>query len=366
MPPARLLFLTSGRRLPSSRFRIHPFVPRLRADGYACAVLPCLPHADASLERLLGRRLARGLGLEPLLTGVKLASRLGALAAAPLADLVVVERELLPSFSPGLELLATRLARAVHVDLDDAIHLYYERTHPALAPLVDRLQPEGAAANPIARALAAAAGVSAGNAGLAAFAREHNPRTRVVETAIDVARFRPGGRPDVPLVWTGSRGTLPYLEALGPALRRVPGARLLVICDAPPPELGVPVRHVRWSPRVEAAAVRRGAVGVMPLPDTPWTRGKCGLKLLQYMASGVACVASPVGVNPELLEGGACGLLAADTEAWVEALTRLLGDPALRLRLAVRARARVEARYSLEAVYPRLRAALAASRGAAE
>ena len=103
-------------------------------------------------------------------------------------------------------------------------------------------------------------------------------------------------------------------------------------------------------------ALGGSAVGLAPLPDDPWTRGKCGLRLLQYLAAGVAAVASPVGVQAEILAGGA-GWLATSEAEWTAALLALLADPAACAALATAGRARVEAAYSLRAVAPRLLAA---------
>jgi len=134
-----------------------------------------------------------------------------------------------------------------------------------------------------------------------------------------------------------------------------------VICDRPPPDLSIPILHVPWSEDAERRWLARGRIGLMPLSDDPWSRGKCGLKLLQYMACGIPAVASPVGVNPEILDGGHCGFLADKEEDWVEALTRLGRDAALRREIRIRARRRAEEVYSVRTRYPRFREALVES-----
>ncbi|MHC4607806.1 MAG: glycosyltransferase family 4 protein [Planctomycetota bacterium] len=323
---ASLLFLTSGRSVPSSRFRVRAFVPQLRRDGFRVRVVPCVPNKYA----------------HKLWTPAKLVSRLTAVLRAPFHDLIFLERELLPHFTPLFERIAAALNRCVHFDFDDAIHLKYH-------------DPER---NPLVKVLRLARGVTAGNEWLAAYARRFTDRVAVVPTAIDTDRFSPPGAGDVPLVWTGTSSNLPFLADIAPALREVPGARILVVCDRPPPDLGIPTEFVRWSARTEVDAVRRGRVGLMPLPDKKWAQGKCGFKLLQYMACGVPSVASPVGVNPEILDDGRCGLLASSRDDWAQALTRLLADARLQKDLSARARARVAEHYSVRSVYPRLREAL--------
>jgi len=341
MPDApSILFLTSGRREPSSRFRVLQFLPCFRREGIRAVVRPCSPNVYRShRDYPFG-----GLALQALFTAAKLGSRLAAALEASRHDVVFVERELLPHLTPRLETLVSLRNPAMHLDFDDAIHLRYG---------------EGAR-NPVARVIGMVRTVSAGNEYLAAYARRFNPRVSVIPTAVDTDRYAPAPEGDVPFVWTGSSSTLPYLERLAPALRRVPGARLLVICDRRPRALGIPVEFVPWSERVEVEALRRGRVGLMPLPDTEWARGKCGLKLLQYMACGIPCVGSGVGANPEILEGGQCGMLARTEDDWVEALTRLRGDGALRQRLRAAGRRRVESAYSVRGVYPRLRDAILA------
>ena len=279
------------------------------------------------------------------LTLAKIFSRMVSILRAPFHSVVFFERELLPQRGTYLERFASVLNPSIHFDFDDAIHLKYP----------DRV------GNPVARILRLSRGVTAGNEWLAAYARRFNDHVTVVPTAVDTARFTPQGRPDVPLVWTGRSENLRFVEQIAPALRRVPGARLLVICDRPPVDLGIPVEFVPWSPEVEVEALRRGGIGIMPLPDRSWSKGKCGFKLLQYMACGIPCVASPIGVNTEILDGGDCGLLAQTEDDWVEALSRLRKDEAAARELGQRGRERAQAHYSIEAVYPRLRNALLAT-----
>lgn len=332
-----ILFLTSARKgNPSTFFRVHQFLPRLREDGFRVRVAPCVPSKYAS---------APIRALRPLFGAAKLASRLVSLLRSPFHDLVVLERELLPRFTPLLERMTRRMNPRIHFDFDDAIHLLYARTDP----------------NPVASVLRLSCGVTAGNAWLAEVARPFNDRVSVVPTSVDTDRFSPGTGGDVPLVWIGSSSNLPFLAQIAPAIRRVPAARLLVVCNRPPGDLGVEVDYVPWSETTEIEAIRRGRIGLMPLPDEPWSKGKCALKLIQYMACGLPTVSSPVGVNPEVVENGASGLLARSENDWVEAITRLLRDDALARCLSVRGRRRVEDAFSVRAVYPRLRSALRSS-----
>lgn len=122
----------------------------------------------------------------------------------------------------------------------------------------------------------------------------------------------------------------------------------LVICSSRKPAIGAPILFVKWDLAKEMEVIRSFDVGIMPLVDTPYSRGKCGLKLLQYMAAGVPVVASPVGVNKEIVEDGVNGFLAKDDEEWYEKVKILIGDEGLRRRLGQEGRRTVEKRYDLE------------------
>jgi glycosyltransferase involved in cell wall biosynthesis len=208
--------------------------------------------------------------------------------------------------------------------------------------------------------------VLVGNDELAAFARGSARRVTVVPTTIDMARYPAAppppadGRP-LRLGWIGLRYNLEYLALLAPALRRLAAAgvpvELRVISSGPPegPEWhGVPVVHRPWSEAGEVAEIQACDVGLMPLPDDAWARGKCGLKLLQFMAAGRPVVASPVGVNARIVQDGENGLLAADEARWESALLLLAGDPGLRRRLGAAGRDTVEREYSLSGWATRL------------
>lgn len=127
-----------------------------------------------------------------------------------------------------------------------------------------------------------------------------------------------------------------------------------VISDRAPSGFPVPVERVRWTEAGEAAALANGAIGVMPLTDDDWTRGKGGFKLLQYMAAWLPSVASPVGINREIIDDGVTGFLAASDSEWHSALSRLLSDPGLRARVGSAGRKRVSERFEHSRISARL------------
>ena len=155
------------------------------------------------------------------------------------------------------------------------------------------------------------------------------------------------------MVWVGSSSTLRGVEAARPLFEAighgVPGARLKLVCDRFVRFEHLPVVECPWTEAGEATDIAAADVGVSWVPDDEWSRGKCGLKVLQYMAAGLPVVANPVGVQAELVRPGESGFLAHASREWVEALRVLGADPGLRRRMGEAGRRRVEAEFSLEA-----------------
>jgi hypothetical protein len=152
-------------------------------------------------------------------------------------------------------------------------------------------------------------------------------------------------------VWVGSSSTLQGLELQRPLwgliARELPDVRLRVICDRFPDLAPMQVVPVPWTEAREGEDLAAGDVGISWIPDDLWSRGKCGLKVLQYQASGLPVVANRVGVHPEMIDHGRTGLLADTPETWLAAVRSLAGDEALRRRMGEAARAQVGARYSV-------------------
>lgn len=333
----RLVFYLQGHTVPASRVRGRVIARALEQTGFSCELRVCHPsvYGDNSLPAPLGR-------WRPLFYPAALVSRLSQLGGLEPDDLVFFQR---PMFEWPFTWLERRVARGRRsiFDFDDAIYLN-PFGGPKLRRLVE-LVDQVIAGNPT---LAEAAGAP--------------HKTTIIPTVIDIDRFRffpsrPVRGREVTVGWTGTAGNYRQLataqEGIARALRRT-GARFLVIADRPPPpELAeLQPEFVRWDPGREVEDLSRIDIGVMPLPDTPYARGKCAFKLLQYMALGRPGVASPVGVNRDVVTHGADGLLATGDAAWEEALVTLIEDLALRATMGQAARRRVETAYSLPAVLP--------------
>ena len=196
--------------------------------------------------------------------------------------------------------------------------------------------------------------VAAGNDVLATAAAPYARRIVTLPTALDASIYRATSatQDDPPTIaWVGNPENLTYLEILRPALARLsarhPALRLRVISSAFPHWPEARIEEVRWSPATEITALAGSHIGVMPLTDDEWARGKCAFKLLQYMAASLPCVASPVGANTEAVIEGRTGFHARDASEWEQALERLIGSAELRARLGAAGRGYVESRYGL-------------------
>jgi len=270
-------------------------------------------------------------------------SRLRLRRQAGRADVIIVQRRL-PS--PRQLSILREGADFLLYDFDDAVFIR------------DSFSPRGphcaGRAEGFANVVRAADVVIAGNA----FLREHAAlwtrpeRIRVLPTFLNPDMYPPATHSPhsaCQLVWIGTASTLhalaqvrPLLESLG---RRVPGLELKIICDRFLSLEYLPVVRTIWTEAREAAELAGADIGISWLPDDLWSQGKCGLKILQYMAAGLPVVANPVGVQAKLVRNGETGFLAHTTQEWENAISRLAGDPGLRKRMGEAGRAFVETRY---------------------
>jgi glycosyltransferase involved in cell wall biosynthesis len=347
---------------------VYGYLPALREAGIRARVSPFL--GDAAFRRFY-RTGAAGLlwkGAGAAAGYLRRAARLH-LGAAP--DLAVIHREAVPR---GNRWVLRRLrARGVPVayDLDDAIWLSPREYVAAGEDSRDAMH-RGKDPGEVLDLMAGADVVLAGNGALAARAREAGARrVALLPTPVDTGAFRPdpaarsaGGPPLVG--WIGSPTATYCLRAVAPALARAAREapfRLLVVGASGPVEVpGVEVLRRDWELGREVRDYASLDVGLYPLPDNEWTRGKCGYKALLYAASGAPCVASPVGVSREVVRDGETGFHASTEEEWADRLVRLLRDPALRDRMGAAGRRLVEEGYSYRVLAPRMVEAL---RGAA-
>ena len=341
----RVLALTRyGRKGASSRMRFEQFVPVLAKFGVDVEIAPLL--RDEYLERLYSRQpKALGQILSDYLR------RLLWLLRVRHFDLLWIEKELFPDLPGWFEYLLAVLGIRYVVDYDDAIfHNYDLSTNPWRRLLGNKI--DGVMRKSVL--------VVGGNAYLAARAKAAGAsRIEIIPTVIDLDRYSVKTKNlSEPLVigWVGSAATVKYLDIALPALqllaKEYPIQLRVVGAVFAAPRLDIDCRP--WSEQDEVQQIQSFDIGIMPLADSPWERGKCGYKLIQYMACGVPVVASPVGVNEEIVEHNASGYLAGEMNAWVDALRSLAESSARRREFGIRGRKLVEDRYCLQVVAPRL------------
>jgi glycosyltransferase involved in cell wall biosynthesis len=204
--------------------------------------------------------------------------------------------------------------------------------------------------------------VIAGNAFLKTEALRHNDHVVTIPTPLDLSRYRlKEGVPNKDVVtigWLGSRSSLRYLRSLLPTLesifRKHPEVRLKIVCSEFLDSRNLPIVKKQWSWEDEEEDLRSFDIGVMPLSNDLWSKGKCGLKILQYYSVGVPVVCTPVGINQDIVTHGVNGFWALNEGQWEEGLVTLIQNQALRREMGLRGRETVEKTYSLEANAPRL------------
>jgi glycosyltransferase involved in cell wall biosynthesis len=320
----RFLAITDPGCAASTRYRVAQYQPYLKPFGSELRIQPW-PRIEAD--------------------------RPGLLEAVAEADVVLIQRYLPPR---GWLHRIRRRARRLVYDYDDAI-LYWESTRRRPRLMWDRWWR-------FREMMRCCDAVTAGNTYLAGLARRHaNPRcVCVVPTTLEWERYEhePARTEAGPVLgWIGGHWTLPYLERLRRPLEQlsaqVDGLVVRAIADQAPDLGRTRVEPVPWAADTELRELKRLRIGLAPLPDDSWTRGKCGLRLLQYLAAGVPAVAAPVGTQEEVIRAGAA--LGATSESdWIQTIQRVLADGSLAADLATRGRQLVRERFSVRSWAPRV------------
>ncbi len=273
--------------------------------------------------------------------------RWGVLRQAAESDVVILQKK--TSLHRWDLAQLSRANSNIVFDFDDAV-MFHEVEHGQVLT--------GKNFRKFLRTVRNAKSVVAGNGFLARFARDAGCDVTVLPTPVDPDRYRTGSPPEAgaepPVVgWLGVSQNLKYLEPLKPVFRdlegRFPELTVKVVSDRFPVDLGVRTDRKAWALSEEPRDIASFSVGIMPLPDTLWGWGKCGYKLLQYLASGVPVVASPIGLNLDIVQEGRNGYFARTPGEWVEKLAFLLSRPALAAEMGKRGQQDVERRYSLGA-----------------
>lgn len=346
----RILALTKyGGRAASTRQRLLQYGPFLAEYGIDIDLEPLLD--DSYLSALMaGNQPSRARILRSYVT------RFGKFLSSREYDAIWVQYELLP-YLPLLDRILSKFsAKPIIYDIDDAIfHMYDGHRAATIRWLL------GGKLRPLMRQ---AAICLCGNEYLYDYVTAAGGKAVIVPTVVDTEHFRPATRsPDRPFTvgWIGSPSTWSYVEPLLPTLLPAMArlrARFRVV-GAGPAARGIEgIDALDWSEEREVLDLQAMDVGLMPAPDDPWARGKCGYKLIQYMACGVPGIASPVGVNNALINPGVDGFFARTPGDWVEALSFAANDPDGRRRMGALGRTKVVDRYSLRSQQPVVLSAL--------
>lgn len=324
-----LTVLVKNKSNPSSRYRILQYLPLFQEKGWDVRVYD-------------------------LNCGV-LSKAAAYFKAVRDSDVIFVQRKLLQPWESAL-----LSKKPLVFDMDDAV-VYHDSTSGSGLSKSRESKFRSTAGR--------AACVVAGSAILQNMAKEYGARdTVVIPTSVDTDIYAPKyvDKADaVTIGWIGSRSTLWYLDAIKPAvsrlLKRHENLSMLVVADKPYDFGSSRSRFEPWSEEKEAALVASFDIGLMPLSDDPWSRGKCGFKIVQYCACAVPSVCSPVGANLELIEDGAEGFFAADLAQWEDRLELLVTDASLREAMGSRARNRAVKDYSMKTNFSKLLEAVEAA-----
>jgi glycosyltransferase involved in cell wall biosynthesis len=345
----RIIFLTPYPHdtAPGQRFRFEQYYSLLNDKDYEVKALPFLSHAA------FAKLYQKNNGLTNLISiAWGFLKRIFNLTFVVGADFVFVFREATPVGPPIFEWIIARVFRKkVIYDFDDAIWLTDRITE-------SKIEKFSRWRSKVALICGWSYRISCGNAYLSRFAKQFNSNVIVNPTTIDTIKMhnqtkQTNALPNaiVTIGWTGSHSTLKYLKDIEPLLHKLEikfaQVRFLVIADKKPQLNLAGLEFVKWNKENEVADLLKIDIGIMPLPDDDWTKGKCGFKALQYMALAIPAVASPVGANTEIIDHGTNGFLCHTEEDWLQCLEKLITDATLRRLMGIEGRNKVISNYSV-------------------
>jgi len=331
----------------TAKYRMYPFCKYLESTGSFRFTYCPLPW---EYEGLVGLKWHR--------KGLLMLKRIAQILLGKTYDALILHRQLFPSGSDLMEGLLEAINRPIVFDFSDAIFtlpVHFRFNNWNSDPVLVR------ELRKVPRVISMSSYVTAGNDYLKDYALRYNEHVEVVPTPIDTVWFKP--RPScrrsserTVIGWLGTAGNLYYLKQIEPALQRLSkryDILLRVICSSEFSMESVPVETIPWYESTELEELADFDIGIMPLTDDEWTRGKCGSKLLKYMSMGIPSVASPVGISRRIISDGQNGFLASTQEEWYEKLSILIEDDELGIQFSRNGRRTVEEEYSYDAVIPK-------------
>lgn len=329
---------------PSQRFRFEQYLGHLEKNGFQTLIHPFFTKKAYAAFYQSGHLLPK---IHSIIDSYL--RRFALLLQAHSFNFIFIHREAMPLGPPIIEWLLSKVfGKKIIFDFDDAV---WTTDQIDEGPLLRWVKWR----SKIRSICKWSYKITCGNEYLANFARKYNDNVTVMPTTISTCFTIENNVPNSRVVigWTGSRSTLKYLRSLIPVLKsleeKYPYVGLLVLADEDP---ALPLQNYEfkyWSKATEMQDLKSIDIGVMPLPDDEWTRGKCGLKALQYMAMSIPAVISPVGVNTEIVKHGVEGFLCSSSEEWFNCLEDLILNPAKRLEMGKRGWQKTMDFYTMEA-----------------
>lgn len=344
----KVLFLTQSTLIgPASRYRVYQYIDYLEKNNISCTVSSALPK---SCYRFFYQ--SNAIWKKALLLPLIFLRRLRDLWRVKNYDIVFIQREILPQCFPLFETIISKLNKNIIFDFDDAIFLVPPQRNKRFYTFRDKIA--------IERIIKLSAKIIAGNDYLKQYALQFNQQVSVIPTVVDTDKWMKAdelvdnkniNNKKIVIGWIGTRHNLFYLEKLKNVFARLSSEYdicLHVISDADCIINNVEVVNIVWAEDTEVQEVRKFDIGIAPLFDDDWAKGKCGLKALQYMSCSVPTVCSAVGVYNQIIQDRYNGFLAKDETEWIEKLSLLIADQNLRKNLGQIGRKTIEDKYSLE------------------
>lgn len=347
MSKKNILFVGLHRpnRTPSQRFRFEQYVDFLNQSGFNCVHKFLLNEKDDKVYYSSGKFISKAIILfKSIIFLLKESSKNS-------YDTVFVQRE---AFMLGTAFFEKRFAKRAKLiyDLDDSIWMHQTGEIKSNNRFLYFLKNP----NKTKTIIGVSDVVFAGNQYIADFALKHNPNVVIIPTTIDTDIYTPCTNKDKEAVcvgWSGSFSTIIHFTHVIPALLQIKKkyqnrVRFKVIGDGTYSNPELDIQGIPWSMANELQELCEIHIGLMPLPDDDWTKGKCGLKGLQYMALEIPCIMSPVGVNSEIIQDGTNGFLATSEDEWVSRISILIENPDLRTQMGISGRITVVEAYSVQ------------------
>ena len=325
----KVLFIIKNKNEASSRFRVLAYLDQLKND-FDIDIFYAEYHND-SIPKIL-----RSI--------IKRIHYLSLLRDANKYDVIYMQRPMSTDSSKNnfFEHLIVKLNPNLIFDFDDALFIQNK--------------------SKITNLISIAKICVCGNKYLYNFSKQYNPNTHVIPTVVDTKRFIPKENSNKALItigWTGTSGNYQFftdkiIDEINTILKTYSHVNFLFICDHKPDQrFNFPYNFIYWDEKTEVEDLQNIDIGLMPLIDSPWSKGKCGFKLIQYGAIGIASIASDVGVNSDIVLDNKSGILIKDN-TWETALTTLINNAPLREKMGENARQHIQKHYSLSANYLKL------------